>query len=402
VFLFEMLNISEQTLGDCMLKGILLTVLTVSVLPVPSTYSQQTQTTQAPDLRKAIEQVDSLAATEIAKDNIGSITIGVVSGGNLMWTKSYGYADIEKKVPATRDNVYRIASITKQFTALMLLQLVEQGKVRLSDPVEKYVPEINRVQGRFPGAPPITLVQLATHTSGLDREPNEEQLKDVLGPVSGWEKMLLAILPRTTYIHEPGTRYSYSNVGYAVLGLALSRAASKPYVEYVRERILTPLKMSHTAFALDEQSKPNVARGYLIENGKIDKETPERGHQGLGWKVPVGSLYSTVDDLARFVAFELGEENANILRRKTLEDNFERVSSAYSDLTYGYGIGFQVRRRGNLTALGHDGVVAGYQCSAWIDPKTRLGIIVLTTRQEKFLGLRALEILANANRTSDK
>jgi len=342
-------------------------------------------------------------AAELAKDNIGGITIGIVSGGKLVWTKSYGYADTEKKIPASKDTVYQIASITKQFTALMLLQLVEQGKVRLSDPIEKYLPEVNKLQKRFPNAPPITLIQLATHTSGLDRNPDDDKLLFGTGPVSEWEKKLVATIPLTSYLYEPGTRYSYSNVGYAILGLALSRAAGEPYVEYVQKRILKPLGMSQTAFSLDEGMQKNRAKGFLIENGKVDAETPELYERdGRGWRIPNGGLYSTVEDLARFVAFELGAENAAVLSKKTLESNFLRVQSANIDFSYGYGVGFQARRRGNFVAIGHDGVVAGYQCSAWFDPKTRLGVITLTTRQEKFLGLRALEILADANRASEK
>ena len=384
-----------------MLKTILLTVLAAAaLLPISPTYGQ-TQATQTPDLHKAIDQVDALAAAEIAKDNIGSITIGIVSGTNLIWTKSYGYADMEKKIPATKDTVYRIGSITKQFTALMLLQLAEQGKVRLSDPVEKYFPEVNKLQGRFPNAPPITLVQLATHTSGLDREPDDEQRKYIYGPVSAWEKQLMAAIAHTSYIHEPGTRYSYSNIGYAILGAALGRAAGRPYTDYIQERILSPLGMARTFFEPNDQIRPNLAKGYLIEGGKVDADTPEREHLGRGWKVPNGALYSTVGDMARFMAFEMGEEHANVLKKKTLEDNLERVMSAYSDFSYGYGIGFQVRRRGNLATLGHDGVVAGYQSSAIFDPKTRLGVVVLCTRKEN-LAFRALEIVANANRTPDK
>src|SRR5712691_11688614 len=291
-----------------MLRTILLTVVAATVLPIPPTYGRQTQVTLTPDLHRAIEQVDSLAAAEIAKDNIGSITIGIVSGGNLLWTKSYGYADMEKKIPATKDTVYRIGSITKQFTALMLLQLAEQGKVRLSDPVEKYFPEVNKLQGRFPNAPPITLVQLATHTSGLDREPDDEQRKYIYGPVSDWEKQLMAAIPHTSYAHEPGTRYSYSNIGYAILGAALSRAAGKPYADYIQERILLPLGMSHTFFAPNDQIRSNLAKGYLIEGGRVDADTPEREHQGRGWKVPNGALYSTVGDMARFMAFEMGRK----------------------------------------------------------------------------------------------
>jgi len=109
--------------------------LTLALAFVLSTMGQAPVT---PDLRSAIEQVDALTAAEFAKDNRGSVTIGVVSGRELAWTKSYGYADMEKKTPATKDTVNRIGSITKQFTGLMLLQLVEAGKARLSDPVEKY------------------------------------------------------------------------------------------------------------------------------------------------------------------------------------------------------------------------------------------------------------------------
>jgi CubicO group peptidase (beta-lactamase class C family) len=386
-----------------MLKVILSTFLAVVVLFIPPAHSRQTQSTKPSDLRRGIEQVDALAAAEFARDNVGGIIIGVVSGKELVWTKSYGYADVGRKVPAAEDTIYRIGSITKQFTALMLLQLAEQGKVRLSDPVEKYLPEVNRLQKRFAGAPLITLIQLATHTAGLDREPDDERMLYIKGPVSEWEKKLIATIPRTGYIYEPGTRYSYSNIGYAILGLALSRAAGAPYVEYVQERILKPLGMSNTAFTLDERTGGRRAKGFLIENGKADAEEPERQErEGRGWRVPNGGLYSTLGDLARFVAFEMGEGPEGVLGRKTLENNFERVASAYSDFTYGYGVGFQARRRGNLTALGHDGVLAGYQCSAWIDPKTRLGVITLTTRQEKFLGLRALEILANAAQASDK
>ena len=384
------------------LKTILLTTLTIAVLSVSPAYGQQAQA-QTLDLRKAIEQVDALAAGELATDNIGGITIGIVSGGKLVWTKSYGYADTEKKIPASKDTVYRIASITKQFTALMLLQLVEQGKVRLSDPVEKYLPEVNKLQKRFPNAPPITLIQLATHTSGLDRNPDDDKLLYGTGPVSEWEKKLVGTIPLTSYLYEPGTRYSYSNVGYAILGLALSRAAGEPYVEYVQKRILKPLGMSQTAFSLDEGMQKNRAKGFLIENGKVDAETPELYERdGRGWRIPNGGLYSTVEDLARFVAFELGAENAAVLSKKTLESNFVRVQSANIDFSYGYGLGFQVRRRGNLVAVGHDGVSAGYRCSAWFDPKTRLGVATMTTRQEKFLGLRALEIIVNSGQTPDK
>src|SRR5215470_12466190 len=235
----------------------------------------------APDLRGAIEQVDALAAAELAKDNRGSVTVGIVSGPELMWTKSYGYADMEKKTPATRETVYRIGSITKQFTALMLLQLVRDGKVHLSDPVEKYFPEINKVKGRYAGAPPITLIQLATHTAGLAREPDHTD-KYLKGPVSDWEKVLIAALDETKYTFEPGTQFSYSNIGYAILGAALGRAAGQPYAGYVQARIFKPLGMTDTAFEPNDRIRARISRGYVIQNGNLDWETTDREHQGRG------------------------------------------------------------------------------------------------------------------------
>src|SRR5713101_2710918 len=114
----------------------------------------QTIATQVP----GIEKVERLAADAFARDSTGSITVGVVTNGGLVWTKSYGFADMASKRPADRNTVYRIGSITKPFTALMLLQLVDAGKVRLSDPVERFFPEIKRVEGLPAGAAPPTLL----------------------------------------------------------------------------------------------------------------------------------------------------------------------------------------------------------------------------------------------------
>ena len=160
----------------------------------------------------ALESLDALIAKQVSSNGVGGVTVGLVVGPDLVWTKGYGEASMESHIPARQETVYRIGSITKQFTAVMLLQLVELGKVHLSDPVEKYFPEINNVKGRWPGAPPITFFQLATHTAGLAREP-EDLLSYTVGPVSEWEKVLLKALEHTSYAYEPGTQYFYSNIG---------------------------------------------------------------------------------------------------------------------------------------------------------------------------------------------
>jgi CubicO group peptidase (beta-lactamase class C family) len=323
------------------------------------------------EVQGVIDRVDAQATAEAAKLKAGGITVGVVAGGKLAWTKSYGTG-------ATRQSVYRIGSITKQFTALMLLQLVQSGKVHLSDPVEKYFPEVNKVQGRYAGAVPITLLQLATHTSGIDREPDDlpAYLK---GSVAEWESVLIAALPKTKYAFEPGTRYHYSNVGYAILGAALSRAAGESYPAYVRKHILEPLGMTHTYFEPNDEMRPLLAKGHIVEqNGEINTAIPEREHLGRGYKVPNGALYTTVDDMARFVAFELGDGPESVLPKDVLgssQRSFIRVTNP--KFTQGYGLGCDVIRNGETLIYGHNGAVAGYVAAAYFSHAPDAGVIVL-------------------------
>ena len=329
-----------------------------------------------PELAAALERVERLAKAELAKDNIGSVTVGVVADGALVWTRSFGYADMERKIPADAETVYRIGSITKQFTGVMLLQLVEKAAVRLSDPVEKYFPEVNRIPPRQ-AAPPVTLVQLATMTSGLEREPLDLDTY-LKGPVSEWEKVLISALPRVQYRFEPDTRFYYSNVGYAILGAALSRAAARPFVDYVREKILVPLGMEHTAFEPNPQITPHLAKGYDVgRESSVDSETPAREHQGRGYKVPNGALYTTVGDLARFVAFELGEGPETVLPRRSWAENLTRTNSSSGELASGYGIGFMAQRDREIVTYGHSGSVAGYIAAAYFHPRSKTGIVVL-------------------------
>jgi CubicO group peptidase (beta-lactamase class C family) len=356
----------------------------------------------ATELHRAIDQVDTMVAAEFAKDHLGGVTVGLVSPTGLFWTKSYGYADMEKKVPASRDTVYRIGSITKQFTGLMLLQLIESGQVHLSDPVEKYFPDFNKVRSRFPNAPAVTFVQLATMTSGLSTEPNHLATY-TKGPVSDWEKTLIRALPETSYAFEPGTRLHYSNVGYAILGAALSRCAGHPFVDYVQERIFSPLGMTHSAFEPTSGIRAKLAVGYAVTSGKPDTAAPQREHEGRGYKVPNGAIYSTVDDLARFVAFELGGGPDTVLPQGSLASNFRRVTVVNGDLKSGYGIGFMVFRQGDLVFRGHSGAVAGYQAEAYVESRSQLGIIILrNVSGGKFhvgrLALQALEQVAAAER----
>ena len=329
------------------------------------------------DLARAVKAVDALAAAEFEKNKVGSITVGVVHGRKLIWTRSYGYADIEKKELATKDSVYRIGGMTIKFTALMLLQLVEEGKIGISDPVDKYFPEINTIQGRDPEAPPVTFLQLANHTSGIANEPDDVATY-TRGPVADWEKTLIAALPRTKFIARPGARWAYSNVGYAILGAALARVAGASYTSYVEQKIFAPLGMKHTSFAPNALTKPLLAKGYVVSGEKVDATVPEREHEGRGYKVPSGSVYSTVGDLARYISFELGDGPPGVLKKQTLEENYQRIVKLNrpGDM-FGYGVGFQVMNCGELTVLGYGGTVPGYHARGDFNWSAGVGFIVL-------------------------
>jgi len=325
----------------------------------------------------ALPGIDSLAAAEFAKDSIGSITVGVIAGGDLVWTKSYGFANMARHTLAGRNTVYRIGSITKPFTAVMLMQLEQAGKIRLADPVEKYFPEIRQVGGMPRGASPPTVLQLATMTSGLAREPREEG-PFWTGPVSTWEQTLISALPHTSYAYMPGTRFLYSNIGYAILGAALGRAAGVPYTTWERTHVLEPLGMTRTRFEIDPSIAADVATGYDAgRDGSIDSLTAAKeGRDGRGYKVPNGAIFTTVDDMSRFVALELGHGPASVLPAERLDSAFEGVVASSADLGLGYGLGFMAMRREAFTFTGHSGGVAGYAAFMYFSRPAQVGVVL--------------------------
>lgn len=355
----------------------------------------------AEDLKGKCEQIDSMAAEEFGKHPTGSLTVAVVLGKELIWTRSYGYADMERHVLADKDTIYRIGSITKMFTAVMLEQLVEASKVHFTDPVDKYFPEIDTVQGKFSWSPPVTFFELATHTSGMGREPDNTD-EYVKGPAADWVKTLIAALPHAHFIFEPGTHYFYSNIGYATLGAALSRVAGEPYLEYVPKHIFMPLGMAHTSLVLTPDMEPHLSQGYDAQPGQVDSQTALNENKGgRGYKVPNGAVYTTVGDLSRFASFLMGDGPDIVLSKKALDNDLTRSSiQADFSLTSGYGFGVSVMHRDTYTAFGHGGTVAGYQAALYMNRETGVGVILLENAlgpgvvDTHALALKALDMLS--------
>jgi CubicO group peptidase (beta-lactamase class C family) len=260
----------------------------------------------------------------------------------------------------------------------MLMQLVAAGKVQFADPVERYLPEVMQIASRPKGAAQFTFLQLATMTAGLAREPDDAG-PFWTGPVSSWETTLLAALPHTSYTSVPGTEYAYSNIGYAILGAALARVAGQPYVEWQRSHVFKPLGMERTRFDIDPTMASDVAVGYEVkDDGTLDDRTAaQEARDGRGYRVPNGAIFTTVDDLARFVVFELGRGPDSVLARSTLDEAFGGIVATDPFLQSGYGLGFMAMRRDDYSFLGHSGSVAGYRAAMYYDRAYQLGVVVL-------------------------
>jgi CubicO group peptidase (beta-lactamase class C family) len=339
-------------------------IIAIAILLFPLSYGFAQLT---PRESKALESFRKDLAGDLKRDNLhGSISAALVKDDRIIWAEAQGDASTGPAgtLPADTGTEYRICSITKMFTATLLLQLVEEDKVQLDDPVEKYVPEVKSIQG-YASQSRITLRQLASHTSGLRREPDLPDRDE--GPVDQWENKVLACIPATSFDRWPGTEFLYSNIGFALLGLALERAAGEPYIQMVQERIFTPLHMEHSFFSVPEDRRTSLARGMdNNRDGVINTQLPLREVEGMGYRVPNGGIWSTPADLGRFV---IGLTSGVLLRPESIREMVMVPPRGKN-----YGLGLMI-----LTPfyIGHDGSDPGYTSALVIYPKGKYTVILL-------------------------
>lgn len=376
-----------------MRKALFAVVAAVAVVVAVSPFAQA-----APPLAEQPEVASALRLyslwAEDQRQYLGQpgVMIALVHDQDLVWAHGFGVADLATKQPVAPDTVFRLGSISKTFTATAAMQLVEAGTLRLDDPVSKHIPEF-RYRDRFPGAPPITVWNLLTHTSGLPREAAFPYWTDRKFPTL---PQILAGLAAQENVFEPSTRYKYSNLGIALLGKVVESAAGRPYAEVVRERIFKPLGMTSSYVTAITAPPERRATGYLVRRADgTTPPAPDTDSQGL---TPAANLSSTAEDLARYLAAHLSQGAAAggaFLRASTLRE-MQRVQWLAEDWSSGRGLGFAISRQGERTLVGHGGWVAGHRAQISFDPKAKLGVIVLTNSDEGGPGSyarQAVEIL---------
>ena len=323
-----------------------------------------------------VSQFARQLAHDVQQDDLAGITAAIARDGEVLWSRAFGWADRERQVPAARETIYKVGSISKTVTAALMATLVDEGMVSLSTPLEELVPEIRDIGDRPADANPAfpMLRHVANHTSGL---PDVPELPDAsIGHVSIWKSKLLASIPTLRYRTRPGTEYHYSNVGYALLGLALDRAGNQDFVEQVRMRIFEPMGMTSSTYLIDANLRARLATGYYNRPGRpVNTEYPLRQHANSGYRVPGGGAYSTVDDLARLAAGVMGRGGRELFSHAVRSEMLSVQTPAGGRTGAGFGI--FLRAAGDRIFASHGGTAAGYRAYFIFEPATGLTVVLL-------------------------
>ena len=262
----------------------------VAKLDAKSTYQDATRNER---IAKTFPLIDQLYKEFALKNHFPGYAFGIVVDGQLIYKGNGGYANLEEKIPATSSSMFRIASMSKSFTALAILKLRDEGKLQLDDAVEKYIPAL-KGQGLTKDAPLMTIRHLMTHSAGFpeDNPWGDRQLADTE------EELNTLIKSQLSLSNTAGLEYEYSNLGFAMLGYIIHKVSGMTYDTYIMKNILAPLSMQGTSFEYTDVPKNLFANGYRYINEQWRKEQPlKNGIYGA-----MGGMITSIDMFSKYVA----------------------------------------------------------------------------------------------------
>lgn len=307
------------------------------------------------------QALDSLIAKTVIEHHLVGVSVGVVVNGQVVLSKGYGVRSLTTGQPVTTETMFRIGSVSKQFTCAATLLLQEGRKLSLTDPVARYFPGLTRARD-------ITLADLGGHLSGyhdyypldyVDRRMEATRAPDQI--IAEYGTMPLDF--------EPRSRYSYSNTGFLILGRVIEKASGVPYEEFLQRRVLGPLQLTHTRFE-PGSGEAELGAGYTAFSlGEPRPAVPE----GKGWLGAAGGLWSTPGDL---LAWDLALMDGKVLSRPSwfAMSTPLRLTDGRSS---GYGCGLGIRDRGPALVLSHGGAVSGFTAWNMMIPASRTAAVVL-------------------------
>lgn len=295
------------------------------------------------------------------------IVVGVVAPAGRR-VVAYGSVGTNDPRPVDGATVYGIGSISKLMTALLLSDMAQRGEVALSDPAEKFLPAGVRIRGQ--AGTPVTLADLATHTSGLPLRPDNLVSQDPDDKYAGYTTdLLIDFVSR----HRPdGNGYAYSNVGYGLLGDALSRRAHRPYGDLVAERITRPLGMRDTRLAPTPSMRRRQAVGY-------DNELKPTGAWDFGALAAAGGYYSTANDLLNLLEALLGQRESGL--RPAMDAMLATRRPGGMPPSDEIALAWNLHKRGQSEIAWKNGSVGGYRAFIGYDPKAGVGVVALANAQ---------------------
>ena len=371
------------------------------LLPLPA-LAQPPAPTASPDAGRAAKiaaafpVLDKLYADFAAQHHVAGLAYGLVVDGQLVHTGAVGYADVATKTPVTAQSVFRIASMTKSFVALAVLRLRDEGRLRLDDPAEKYLPELKKAPHAPSDAPPFTIRQLLSHSAGL---PEDNPWGDRQMGRSDAE--LSALVGRgLSFSNAPGVHYEYSNLGYALLGRVVTRVSGQPVQAYISEHLLRPLGMTSTTWDYQQVPAARLAHGYGAPTATGPGPEEPLLPKGESFAA-LGGLLTSVEDFAKYLAFQAdaaprpvtATSDAGPVRRSSVREmqqpwafnslngRFRYLGGRACPLSTSYGYGLRIAQDcDGRRYVGHSGGLPGFGSYWLLLPEYGIGVVAFTNQ----------------------
>ena len=379
VIVVLLVSCNSQTTAD---KAPIVTTPSFTKLNATPFFENDERMQKVEALKPLIAEIFTAHALE---KKIPGIAYGIVVDDSLVIASSTGVIDIDSESPATLTSSFRIASMTKSFTAIAILKLRDEGKLSLEDPAERYLPEMTKLTYPTKDSPLISIRNLLTMTAGFpeDNPWGDRQLDET-------DQMLMALVTEgISFSNVPSTHFEYSNTGFALLGNVISRISGMPYQDYIRENILKPLGMHHTYWEYDNVPSEKLVLGYRWEDAEWKSEPMlHDGSYGA-----MGGLITSIEDFSKYVSFQLSawpardDEDNGPLKRSSLREMqtplFSRLNRDAKDFNgdqcasisgYGYGLGITKNCKG-IISVSHGGALPGFGSNYVFYPDYGVGIM---------------------------
>ena len=312
-------------------------------------------------------RADALMNGLVERDRFSGSVL-VAQNGKVLFEKGYGPANREWDIPNSPLTKFRIASLTKQFTAAALLSLQERGKLKVTDAISSYVADLPPSWRR------ITIHQLLTHTSGLPEYTQPPEIEKTLNLTGASPEQLLSLVKSQPLAFAPGTKLAYCNTGYLLLGMVIEKASGLDYASFLKESIFTPLRLKDTGYDVRSNILPGRARGYRFKDGKPENA----GYVDASVPFAAGGIYSTVRDLYQW-------NEALATGRLLSADSRRQMFTRYPEAAgYGahYGYGVVIAEKFGQPVYYHGGGISGFTSAIQHYPKSNICVIVLSNEEE--------------------